>query len=150
MRPRITPLALGLVGALGACDPKAGVYVRRSLAPAQAPDCVRAALASSPLVTTVALLDGTPRAGYLGYRVALRDSAAPAGTREARVELDADSAGPARLTVALIQRGEMTFTLGGERARHLAALANGVGQAGRAPRAPGAPRGRTGRVGGVG
>ena len=140
---------VGIVLATG-CDPTAGVYIRQQLAPAPAADCVGAALASSPLIAAVAPF-GSPTPPRYSYRVDLRDSTVTGTTRSATVTLaNHTAATAAQLSVSVLRRGDMTFTIGSARARYYAKLASQVADVVRAACAPGAPTKVSCRIEGFG
>ena len=149
---------LSVIAASNACDPLAGVSVRRSLVPAPAQDCVRTALAGSPLAASVVPpsdlpLDDVPAARSnpppAVYLLQVRDSIARGGLREARLTVGSDSAQSATLAVDFMQPG-MTFTLGRDEARHLATIGSQLTSMVRAACAPGSPDDETCRIQGFG
>ena len=147
---RLTSFGVASLVLASACDPIAGVYIRQQLAPAPAADCVRTALASSPLITAVTPL-GSPAAPRYSYSVDLRASSVGGPTRSATVTLANDTtATGAQLTVSVLQRGEMTFTMGSENAKYYAMLASEVADVVRAACAPGAPEKVACRIEGFG
>ena len=148
---RLTSLGMASLVVASACDPIAGVYIRQRLAPAPAADCVHAALASSPLTAAVSPLGAPSPPRFQSYRVDLRASTGAGPTRSAQVTLATDSAATsARLSVSVLLRGEMTFTMGSERAKYYAMLASQVADVVRAACAPGAPEKVSCRIEGFG
>ena len=147
---RLTYFGVAGVVLASACDPIAGVYVRQQLAPAPAVDCVRTALESAPFIAAVAP-SGFPSPPRYSYRVDLRDSTVGGPTRSATVTLANDTAATAaQLSVSVLRRGEMTFTMGAKRAQYYAMLASQVADVVRAACAPGAPAKLSCRIEGFG
>ena len=147
---RLTSLGVASLVLTSACDPIAGVYVRQQLTPAPAAECVRTALASSPLIAAVTPV-GSPSPPRYSYRVDVRDSTLADPPRSATVTLanDAVTTG-AQLSVSVLQRGQMTFTMGSESAQYYAMLASQVADVVRAACAPGAPMKVSCRIEGFG
>jgi hypothetical protein len=139
-----------ILAAVAACDPLAGVYVRQSLSPAPAPGCVRATLAASALVASVDAPDVGPDSSSVAYVLRVRDSTAIDGVRDAHLTMERGSTGFALLSVDFVQRGQMTFTFGGARARHLATLGSRLARAVRAACAPQSPNDESCRIEGFG
>jgi hypothetical protein len=147
---RLTSFGVASLVLASACDPNAGVYIRQQLAPAPAADCVRTALLSSPLIAAVTPLS-SPAAPRYSYRVDLRDSTLAGPARSVTVTLANDTAATvAQLSVSVLRRGEMTFTMGSERAQYYAMLASQVADVVRAACAPGAPEKVSCRIEGFG
>ena len=80
-------LRLALALLLASCDPAAGVTLRQSLVPAPGIDCVREALAASPLVAQVAASHYYPKLREHMLRIVLHDSVAPRHARQPVVTL---------------------------------------------------------------
>ena len=136
MARRTTMLALSVLAAMTGCDPMAGVYIRQPLSPASTEACIGAALRESPLVASVTLFEAEH---YRAYDIEVRDSTLSKGHRRAMVEIDSSRNGQASVSIGLVSRGDMTWTISNADARHLGALGVGIAAHLRAACAPGAP-----------
>ena len=123
MRRPFDVVLLLLVGLTAGCDPAAGVAMRQRLAPTPQIDCVRAALAASPMVTQVGAstyYDALP--GYQ-FQVVLHDSVAPRHAMAPRVQLLVPTRDSATLEVSVRYFGATTGRITAESGRQLAAAA---------------------------
>jgi hypothetical protein len=123
MRPHIAVVVLPLAGLMAGCDPAAGVTTRQRLAPATQLDCVRAALAASPVVREVG--PSTYYKALPGYQfqVLLRDSIAPPHVIPPHVRLVVPAHDSVTLEVSVSYFGATTGSITPESARQLAAAA---------------------------
>jgi hypothetical protein len=129
----ITPLCASLL--VTACDPVAAVYVRQSLRPAPAAECVSRALVSSPLVIQFRAAPWSDTS----YAMTLRDLTAPRGSRKAEMEIKRSSFDSATVRVIFRLPGKMTWNVGAKESHHLGVLANGIAHTVMEACAPDAP-----------
>ena len=103
-------VALLLVG----CDPAAGVTLHQALVPAPGIDCVREALAASPLVAEVGPTRYYPKLREHTLLIVLHDSVGPRHIRGPRVSLIVPRADTATLEVHVGVFGATTGSLSQE------------------------------------
>lgn len=142
------PFAVLLAG----CDPIAGVALRQPLAPAPQVDCVRAALAASPLVSRVGPSTYDKALPGYQFQLLLRDSVAPERTMPPMVRLLVPARDDDRVTleVFISYFGATTSSITPESAQRLAGAARVVTRLVRDACAPGSPPDATCRIEGFG
>jgi hypothetical protein len=139
MRTPAASLRVLVLVLVAACDPIAGVSLRQSLRPAPAFDCVRAALAASPLVAGVQPLEYQPRSGMRSLALFLRDTVTAPGAMPPRVDLVMLRGDTTELRVFVGYFGATTSRLKPASVARLTAAAEPIARLIRAACAPDAP-----------